>query len=240
MTDHHREHAPAADPHDGVDTRTPAQHWEDRYGAQHVWSGRVNRTTAEVVTELLERGAAPGRALDLGCGEGADAIRLAEHGFDTTGADISITATERARLAALEAGLPEGRIRFVAVDLGEWAVGDTTAEGLLEGPFDLVTASFFHSEAELARTAILRRAADAIAPGGHLLIVSHLAPPPWSEHARHGGHHDLLDPAGEIAALDLPARTWTTVLAESRRRAATGPDGHDHELDDGVVLLRRS
>lgn len=119
MTDDHREPDAAAAPQDDADTRTPAQHWEDRYGTGHVWSGRVNRTTAEVVTELLEQGAAPGRALDLGCGEGADAIWLAEHGVDATGADISVAATERARLAALEAGLPEERIRFVAVDLGE-------------------------------------------------------------------------------------------------------------------------
>lgn len=227
--------APAPEPDD---TRTAAQFWEDRYGTEHVWSGEVNASTARVVEELMAAGTRPGRALDLGCGEGADAIWLARHGWDTTGVDISTTATERGRLAALEAGLEPSTIRFVAEDLSAWAAGDSAAEGLLDGPFDLVTASFFHSTVELARTAVLRRAAAAIAPGGHLLIVSHGAPPPWSEHAAH--HHDLPDAGGELAALDLPAGEWTTIIAGERTRRGQGPDGREADLDDVVVLARRA
>ncbi|GAB2538507.1 class I SAM-dependent methyltransferase [Brachybacterium huguangmaarense] len=278
---------------------TPQDHWEERYGVTSIWSGRVNATTAAVVEALEQGGAAPGRSLDLGSGEGADVIWLAARGWDATGVDISTRATERARIAAIGAGVPEERIRFVAADLSAWADGgvsdggesdggaadgtrpvaaaDDPAAGLLDGPFDLVTASFFHSEVELARTAVLRRAAEAIAVGGHLLIVSHAAPPPWAaahdaaEHgadgagadgssatgadgegadaaghgaAGHGhapghGHHDLLTPAEEVAALALPADAWAIEIAESREREATGPDGESAVLEDGVVLLRR-
>ncbi len=237
------EHGTAARPAT-PDTRTAAQYWEDRYGTEHVWSGTVNATTAAVVGGLPQRSAAPGRALDLGCGEGADAIWLAEHGWDTIGVDISTTATERARLAALEAGLPDERIRFVAADLSAWAAAaddaDDPSGGLLAGPFDLVTASFFHSTVELARTAILRRAAATLAPGGRLLIVSHAAPPPWApEHDRHG-HAELLDPAGELAALALDPVGWRTELAETRRRQVVDPDGRPAEIEDGVLLLRRA
>ncbi len=236
------EHGPAGQPAP-VDTRTPAQYWEDRYGTEHVWSGKVNATTAAVVAQLSRESAAPGRALDLGCGEGADAIWLAERGWDTTGVDISTTATERARLAALEAGLPDDRIRFVAADLSAWASspaaeGDPSG-GLLDGPFDLVTASFLHSTVELARTAILRRAADTLAPGGHLLIVSHAAPPPWASELDRHGHEELLDPAGELAALALDPDRWHTELAETRRRQVMDPEGRPAEIEDGVLLLRR-
>ena len=71
------------------DTQT---HWEEHYGErERVWSGRVNARLAEVAAELP-----PGRALDLGCGEGADAVWLAERGWDVVAVDISETALGRA------------------------------------------------------------------------------------------------------------------------------------------------
>jgi hypothetical protein len=142
------------------------------------------------------------------------------------GVDISPTAVERARGAALEAGVDD-RATFEAHDLSTW-------EPARE--IDLVTASFFHSREELPRTDILRRAAAHVVPGGHVAIVSHAAPPPWSQHA----HHDelLLDAQGEIAALAL-GDDWTIVLAEHRERTARTPTGETATLEDVVVLLRR-
>jgi trans-aconitate methyltransferase len=211
------------DPHESPEEPgTPAEAWEFRYAqAPQRWSGNPNATLIDLVGELT-----PGRAVDLGCGEGADAIWLARQGWSVLGIDISPTAVARARGAALEAGV-DARATFEAHDLSTWEAA---------GEIDLVTASFLHSREELPRTEILRRAAAHIAPGGHLAIVSHAAAPPWSEHA----HHDeqLLDAEGEIAALGLGA-DWEVVLAEHRQRSATSPTGETATLDDVAVLLRR-
>jgi len=216
MTDH--EHSPA----DAAPV-TPAEAWEFRYAEQPKrWSGNPNTTLVDVVRDLV-----PGRAVDLGCGEGADAIWMTRQGWRVLGVDISPTAVARAQGAAVEAGLSGDRIAFEAHDLSIWEPA---------GEIDLVTASFFHSREDLPRTEILRRAASRVAPGGHIAIVSHAAPPPWSEHA----HHDelLLDAEGEVAALAL-GDDWEVVLAEHRSRTATSPAGDSGILEDVTVLLRR-
>ncbi len=205
-------------PHSPV---TPAEAWEFRYAqSSQRWSGNPNATLVDVVSPLT-----PGRAVDLGSGEGADAIWLARQGWTVLGVDISPTAVTRARGAAVEAGV-DGRATFEAHDLSTWEP---------DGAIDLVTASFFHSREDLPRTEILQRVAAHVVPGGHVAIVSHAAPPPWSEHA----HHDelLLDADGEVAAFDPDA--WEVVLAEHRERAATGPAGESAHLEDVAVLLRR-
>lgn len=235
---HHPAPAPEAD---------PTRHWEQHYaGARPVWSGRVNPTLAAVLEHLAPTAAAEAprdgdgpagrapRALDLGCGEGADAIWLARHGWVTTGVDISRTAIARARASAEEAGLAPQQLHLLAADLSDPAV-----DADLGGPFDLVTASFFHSTVTLPRPRILRRAAALLAPGGRLLILSHAAPPPWARGDSAHRHEDLLDPPAELAALDLPPGAFQVELAELRERAVTAPDGAPARLEDGVVLLRR-
>lgn len=229
---HDHDHAAAPDP-----TRSPVEHWEETYAASPVWSGRVNETTAAVVTDLVAAGTTPGRALDLGCGEGADAIWLARNGWNAVGVDISSMAVSRARDAADAAGLTADRIAFLARDLTGWADGTEQAPDAEHGPYDLVCASFFHADVELARTQILRAAADALAPGGHLLVVSHAAATPGTEVAER--LRDLLDPAGELRELALDPQRWETVLAESRPRASTGDQGHRADHADGVLLVRR-
>ncbi|QAY73401.1 class I SAM-dependent methyltransferase [Agromyces protaetiae] len=215
---------------------SPADYWEDRYAtSERVWSGRVNRVLADIA-DSLTAGRAPGRALDLGCGEGADAIWLATIGWDVTGVDLSATAVRRATEAARASGLDVSRVRFVAADLS-----DPLPATLPHDAYDLVTASFLHSTVELPRTDILRRAAALVAPGGHLLITSHAAAPPWAgaEHRAHAAQHPFLTPDEEIAELALDPEQWETVAAETRTREAVGPDGEPATLDDGVVLLRR-
>lgn len=209
---------------------TPEAHWEARYGGtgRPIWSGKVNTTTADVAAGLPV-----GRALELGSGEGGDAVWLARQGWHVTAVDISATAVARGAALAEDAGVSD-RITWVAHNLDTWRT---------EESFDLVTASFFHSEVDLPRTEILRRAAGTIAPGGHLLIVSHAAFPPWAKAHEHTDprwlEHRFLSPAEEVAELGLPPEQWETVLAETRQREATGPDGEPATLDDGVVLLRR-
>ncbi len=67
------------------------------------------------LVELVESGRiAPGRAIDLGCGVGAEAIYLAKNGFDVTGVDFSPTAIKQARSKSQAAGV---EVRFVVDDL---------------------------------------------------------------------------------------------------------------------------
>lgn len=204
------------------DDITPADFWEDRYASEErVWSGKVNHALVQVASVLT-----PGRALDLGCGEGGDVVWLAEHGWDATGVDISTTATRRAADAARAGGVPDDGIHFVAADLSTWSP---------TGTYDLITASFLQSPVELPRADILRRMVDHVTPGGHLLVVAHAAMPPWAKNPSH--HHSFPTPDEEVAALGLDG--WTTEIAEVRSREATGPDGQLATLDDTVVLVRR-
>lgn len=222
---------PDVDPaqHSPVPHLDPAQHWEERYGtADRVWSGRPNVTLVDVLGEHLPD-VAPGRALDLGCGEGGDAVWLARQGWRVTGVDISPTATRRATEAARERGLDEDRARFIAADLTTWDD---------DGPWDLVTASFFQSTVELPRGDILRRVAGRVAPGGHLLLISHAAPPPWATGHDAHGDHPFRTPAEDVADLALDPDAWDVVVAETRTREATGHDGQPATLDDTVVLVR--
>ncbi|MEJ6488167.1 methyltransferase domain-containing protein [Leucobacter sp. USCH14] len=206
----------------------PIASWEDRYGSSYrVWTGRVNRTLADVAS-----GWTPGRSLDLGSGEGGDVHWLAERGWDATGIDLSTTAVARARAVALERELE--RARFITADLGEWCDDPAAVEGGAE-PFDLVTASFFQSPVELPRERILRAAAGRVAPGGRLVLIAHAAAPQWSPH--HG--EDFPTPESELEALELPGDAWGIEVAEVREREGRGPDGAPHLLSDSVVVVRK-
>ncbi|GAB3303181.1 class I SAM-dependent methyltransferase [Pseudoclavibacter terrae] len=231
MTSHHHpaSAAPDASSTDAAATaeqpQAPTEFWEELYTAKPaVWSGRVNANLASVAGTLT-----PGRALDLGCGEGGDAIWLAQQGWRVTGIDISTVAIERARAAARAARVDGSLVDFVAGDLETWRPVE---------PLDLVTASFFQSPVHLPRTQILREAARMLAPGGHLLTVAHAGPPSWVENSEHPAHL-FVHPEREIDELALPANEWETVIAELRTREVTSPDGAPGTLEDSVVLLRR-
>jgi SAM-dependent methyltransferase len=202
----------------------PHSHWEEHYSAKpRVWSGRVNARLAEVVAQL-----SGSRALDLGCGEGADAIWLAEHGWNVVAVDVSTTALARAAEDAGARGVLS-RIDFQAHDL---------ERTFPEGAFDLVSAQFFQTPLEMDRTAVLRRAAGAVAPGGTLLIVDHGEAPPW---AKFGGHHHHEFPSADdvLAGLALDTAEWKPVHVGPVEREAIGPDGEHAHLIDNVIELRR-
>ncbi|MEI7057141.1 bifunctional NAD(P)/FAD-dependent oxidoreductase/class I SAM-dependent methyltransferase [Nocardioides sp. CCNWLW239] len=203
----------------------PVAFWQERYaGSDRMWSGKVNAVLGDIAAGLE-----PGTALDLGSGEGADVLWLAQHGWQATGIDISENAVIRGREAARDAGVTEEQARFVVSDLSDPSV--------LDRGYDLVTASFFHSPVELPRTDILRRAAGLVNVGGHLLITSHAAAPPWADASAH--EHTFLDAKGELEELDLPEDAWETVVLEHRNRPVTSPSGEPATLEDAVVLLRR-
>lgn len=204
--------------------RDAQEFWDEFYGGDDpVWSGRFNVALAEITADL-----APGRALDLGCGEGADAIWLAAHGWQVVAVDISANALARGRAAAQERDVA-ARIRFERHDL---------SSSLPDGRFDLVSAQFLHSPVELDREPVLRRAADAVAVGGRLLIVDHAAAPPWAGEQAHEHHFATV---GEVlAGLALDETQWEQLRAETVDRDAVGPDGQAGTLADNVILLRRT
>ena len=200
----------------------PAEHWEQRYRENsRAWSGRANPTLVSVIADLT-----PGTALDLACGEGADVLWLAAHGWNVTGVDISPTAIQRAHEAAANL---EGAA-FVAADLSQWVP---------EAPVDLVCSSFLHSTVALPRIEILRSAASWVKPGGHLFVLTHAEAPWWSGLA-HEHHVQLQAPEVDLESLALDGELWETVEVGVREREAVSPDGEPGMLRDGVILLRRA
>lgn len=196
--------------------------WDEHYAARpRVWSGRVNARLAEIAGRLT-----PGRALDLGCGEGADAIWLAEHGWTVLAVDVSTIALERARNEAEARGVAQ-RIRFERHDL---------AKSFPDGSFDLVSVQFLHSPVAMDRPPILRAAAAAVAPAGSLLIVDHAAAPPWATKMR---DREFPDAESVLAALELEPALWQRVRVDRVERAVRGPAGEDALLQDNVMWLRR-
>lgn len=194
------------------------EHWNTHYGRRdRIWSGRANQRLVEVA-ESLE----PGRALDLGCGEGGDAIWLASRGWSVVATDISQVALDR---AAADAGELLSNIDFQHRNL---------EESFPDGLFDLVSAQFLHSKVPLDRVRVLRRAAEAVTSGGLLVIVDHGEAPPWSNH----GHVEFPSAEEVVASLGLD-ESWERVRVGPVEREATGPDGQLGHLIDNVMVLRR-
>lgn len=199
------------------------QVWEEHYGErERVWSGRVNVRLAELVKLMT-----PGRALDLGCGEGADALWLAEHGWRVTAVDISQTALDRAAADAASRNLAHN-IDFQRHDL---------TETFPDGTFELVSAQFLHSMVPMDRAGVLRRAADAVAPGGTFLVVDHGAAPPWSMKLDH--YHEFPSAEKVVSSLKLNETQWDRIRVKVVDRDAIGPQGQHAALTDNVVVLRR-
>ncbi|WP_134727805.1 bifunctional NAD(P)/FAD-dependent oxidoreductase/class I SAM-dependent methyltransferase [Amycolatopsis nivea] len=190
--------------------------WEERYRSQDgMWSGRPND---QLVTEA--RGLEPGHALDAGCGEGGDALWLAQQGWRVTAVDFSTTAIERGRVQAAKLGVAD-RITWVAADLGEWVP---------ESKYDLVTSHFLHIPST-ARTAAFARLANAVAPGGTLLVVGH---DPADHHAGRPHMPDMMFTAEEVAeTLD---QSWASVAADNRERPAVGAE---MVVRDTVLVARK-
>ncbi|MEV8535094.1 class I SAM-dependent methyltransferase [Streptomyces sp. NPDC051211] len=200
-----------------------AEFWDDRYReSDRIWSGNPN---AALVREV--EGLAPGRALDLGCGEGADAVWLARRGWRVTGTDISGVALARAAEHAAEAGVAD-RVDLQRHDLGE---------SFPAGEFDLISACYLHSHGDMPRERILRTAAAAVAPGGTLLVVGHGGWAPWEENPHPGIHFPT--PAEVVAQLELPEGRWEVLRCEEHERTQTAPDGRPGMRTDNTVKVRR-
>jgi SAM-dependent methyltransferase len=198
--------------------------WEDFYRAKDgVWSGKANALLVEEVAAL-----APGTALDLGCGEGGDAIWLAAQGWRVTAVDVSATALERGAGHAADAGVT-GVIAWERHDL---------TRSFPAGAFDLVAACYLHSRVPLDRGRVLRAAAAAVAPGGSLVVVGHAGMPSWA--GRGDGHGvDFPTPQEVLDDLALPAGAWVVARSEVVSRRASAPGGAPGTREDNVLRLTR-
>jgi SAM-dependent methyltransferase len=199
--------------------------WEDFYKEHgHKWSGKPNALLVREVAALD-----PGTALDVGCGEGADALWLAERGWRVTAVDVSEVAIGRAAARAAETGVGE-RIAWERHDL---------SRSFPEGVFDLVSVQFFHSPIaeEGERESVLSKAAGAVAPGGTLLIAGHAGWPSWVTEPpfdhRFPTTSDVLD------GLDLAPGEWRVEAEEVVENEMTDPDGRPGWRTDNVLRVRR-
>ena len=198
-------------------------YWNERYGSHgHIWSGNPNPQLVAESTALPA-----GTALDVGCGEGADAVWLAAHGWRVTGVDISSVALERAAGHAAGQDLA-GSLEWQHVDLLKWTPPANS--------FDLVSAQFMqlpHGE----REPLFARLAAAVAPGGTLLVVGH-APSDMDSGARRPHRADVLFAADEVVSALDPA-LWHVLVAESRPRESGGHGGGPATVHDEVLRATR-
>jgi SAM-dependent methyltransferase len=197
--------------------------WDHRYGGEQVWSGNPNGT---LVTEVA--GSKPGRALDVGAGEGGDAVWLAEQGWSVTASDISQRALDRIAGAASERGLDVGCVHADANSLDPFE----------PAAFDLVIA-FYASISRTPDDRAIGNVLAAVAPGGTLLAVGHdLAP--MRERAKGAAFDpDAYVGVDHFAAALKESSDWTIEVHEMRPRPA-GAASASHHVDDVVLRARRT
>jgi len=127
--------------------------WELEYG-------RPDRAPAQRPGRLLveaTEGLAPGRALDLACGEGRNAAWLVARGWRVTAVDFSAEALRRAQRLGADV---------------DWRQADVRTVGIAEGAYDLVVLAYLHLPPDAMR-AMLARAAGGVSPGGRLVVIGH-------------------------------------------------------------------
>ncbi len=194
--------------------------WNRKHGeAGLLFGAEPNRFLVAEVEHM-----APGRALDVACGAGRNAVWLAERGWTVTGADFSDVALENAARLASERGVA---VEWVQADLTEW-----------EPParrFDLVAVLYLHLPAD-ERRAVLGRAAEAVAPGGTLLVVGHDAENPS------GGWGGPKDPRVLFTAEDVAAEIGDLDVEKAERvlRPVETDEGTAHAIDALVRAHRPS
>lgn len=206
-----------------------AHYWERRYQSNtRVWSGEPNAALVQTVSPLT-----PGVAADLGCGEGADSIWLAERGWKVFATDISKTAIQRGEAEAHRRKISSDAISWKEADLMVWQPKQAV---------DLALAAYLHFPGTGSRYRLIRAFADCVKPGGHLLVLSHATFPPdriLPDHLRNLNHK----PVEELSRLGLDTDQWKAVICERYPRPAR-TRGHDQAdpsvAEDNVLLLRRT
>lgn len=197
-----------------------AEHWNDRYAASgYVWTTGANALLVDEVASLE-----PGRALDLACGEGRNAVWLAEQGWAVTAVDFSVVGLDKGRRLAADRGV-----------LVDWVAADVTAWSPPAGGFDLVVVLYLQLAAE-ARRAALGVAARALAPGGTLVVIAHDRTNLAHGTGGPGNPAVLYAPEDVLADLRGSGVTCTVERAEVVERPV---DGADRPALDCLVRVRR-
>jgi len=177
--------------------------WDERYaGDGLVWTGEANRFVTEEVVLL-----APGTALDLACGEGRNAVWLAQRGWQVTGVDWSGVGLAKARELAAAAGVA---VEWVQSDVVGWTPPSA---------YDLVLLSYVHL-AQPERAALVATAAAAVARGGSLLLVG----------------HDVANLAGGVGGPQDAGLLWTPEEVRADGMEVTRSGTVERETEDGTAL----
>jgi hypothetical protein len=197
-----------------------AAEWDERYrGSELVWSAEPNRWVAEIAGEW-----SPGKAIDLAAGEARNGLWLAGRDWSVTVVDFSQVGLEKGRRLAERFGVAE-RLTWECADLTSY-VPESRA-------YDLVLLAYLHLDS-VRRPAIVRRAADGVAPGGRLLIVGH----DLANLTRGVGGPQ--DPDVLYTADDLRAEVADAGLTvESAGERLRPVDGKDRPAVDVVFLAHR-
>jgi 2-polyprenyl-3-methyl-5-hydroxy-6-metoxy-1,4-benzoquinol methylase len=198
-------------------------YWEqlwDRTLREHPDRVAQRPPNAHLVTEIA--GLRPGRALDAGCGHGAETLWLAAHGWEVTAVDFSASALAHARSTAdaLGAAIAE-RIAWLESDVAAWRPPPDH--------FHLVVCLYVHVAGAVDE--MVRRLAGAVAPGGTLFMVGHRPIDPATGRPTAAANQLQISVEGVGAALD--PRAWEFVVAEERPRPAAGTGV------DAVIRARR-
>ncbi len=200
-----------------------AAFWDERYASREAApSTDPNPQLAAEAADLP-----PGAALDVGTGEGDDAVWLAARGWTVTAVDISQVALDRGKAAATERGVAD-RIAWVQADLVAWTPPAAA--------FDLVSSQFVHF-LPVERKLVFERLAAAVRAGGTLLIVGH-HPSDLETTAKRWNMPDAFHTAEDVAHL-LDPREWNVIVAASRPRDVTDPDGNPVVVHDTVLRAQR-
>jgi SAM-dependent methyltransferase len=196
-----------------------APFWDQMYRQrQEAWDSEPNPFLADDIAGLE-----PGAALDVGCGEGSDAVWLAKRGWQVTAVDISQVALDRGRAADVD-----DRVKWIQADILAWE--PPTAA------YDLVSTHFMHMP-PADRAAFFGRLAGAVRPGGMLLVVSHHISDLETSIGR-WPIPDLYFGADEVAALLVPGR-WEILFGGMRPRSATDREGRAVTIHDMVLKAQR-
>jgi SAM-dependent methyltransferase len=199
-------------------TRVEREDWNQKHGEAGLLFGVEPNRFLVAEVEGLE----PGRALDVACGAGRNAVWLAVRGWTVTGVDFSDVALANARGLAAERGV---EVEWVQADVRAWQPAGAA--------FDLVAVLYLHLPAE-ERRLVLGRAAEAVAPGGMLVVVGH---DPQNLNGGYGGPKDplVLFTADDVA-LELPG--LQIEKAERVLRPVETQDGEAQAID-ALVRARR-
>ena len=190
----------------------PTQHgseeWDERYGDEPMWSGKPNEALVREVASLT-----PGTVLDVGCGEGADAIWLAQQGWAVDAIDVSAKALARAEQGAAQEGVEVSWRHLGLEDLP------------CDTAYDLV--SVFYPALMRADGAVIDVLLDAVAEGGTLLVVHH-AHVDRARALEHGFDPDDYVRHEDVLAALGPADWTIEEVGQAPRTAPEGPGAHHH------------